>query len=793
MSAPDQLLSHYRLVEKIGEGGMGVVWKAHDTVLDRPVAIKVLPPDVARDDARRKMFLDEARLASSVSDAHIVQIYELGRQGDLDFIAMEYIEGQPLSEIIRGRPLPPGKVANLAVQVARALSRAHRKGLLHRDLKPANILVTADGDVKVVDFGLATLLEHRDTSLTSSPETLTATGEHGGAQGGAPGGGHRGPVGTLPYMSPEQIIGDSVDARSDIYSLGVVLYEMTTGRRPFAGSTGEDLAREIRKARPRPPHEIIPKLPLELDRIIAKAMGASRTERYQTMDDLAVDLKRLGRDLESGSSPSYDDLKIDRAGSRLRTVGIWTLGATLLASILVALWWTGPWRRPTTDPHTVLILPMEVRVDFAGAPYAGRAFSEAVAMNLAQAKGVSVLAVPGDSDLAGPTTGPRAGRAARSGAGRLVTGAVTRDGHRVRVQLSLVDVPRDRILWGLEKVSEEGDFAELATQYAKEIASQMGAQIGRKYDYFRYVSGSPAMAQSPDLAAAIGFNRRHDFGRALELTTQLVERFPLELDAHVMRLVALVDAFGAHQTKADLDNIEKELVELNRLDPNNPYVPIQREEVTGLSKVLQRDDLTPALRAHALRTRAAALAESKHFDQAIADFESAVRLDPANPFNYYYFSDALTNEGRHAEALENARKAAAIDPIFNQVLAAALAKLGKVDESLTVLAQSCDRSKLQSECAAWARALQQSGRIDDAHRAAEQAESLEPDSAALYQLAGLWTLLGEKARAVRLLHRSVDLGYVPDSISDDKDFAALHDDHEFRDIVTEVKRRQQAK
>ena len=375
----------------------------------------------------------------------------------------------------------------------------------------------------------------------------------------------------------------------------------------------------------------------------------------------------------------------------------------------------------------------------------------------------------------------------------MVTGAVTREGRRVRVQLSLVDVARDRILWGLEKSSEEGDIAELGTLFAREIASQMGAQMRAQYEYFRYVAGSPTMAQSPDLAAAIGMNRRHDFGRALELTTRLVKRFPLELDAHVMRLVALVDAANAHGTQADLNNIEKELAELDRLDPNNPYVPIVRDDLTALSKVLQRDDLTPALRAHALRTRARLLAQKKHLDQAIVDFESAIRLDPANPFNYNYFSEVLTKEGRYAEALENARRAAAIDPIFNPELAAALKKLGKVDESLAVLAQSCDRSKLQYECAAWARALRESGRIAEGRQAAERAESLEADGAGLYQLAGLWALLGESTRAVRLLHRAVEIGYSPEWISDDKDFVSLHKDNGFREIVAEVKRRLQAR
>ena len=166
-----QTLSHYRLIEKIGEGGMGVVWKAEDTVLNRTVAIKVLPADVSRDEKRREMFLQEAQLASQVGDAHIVQVFEFGHEGDLDFIVMEFVEGNALRKLLHGRPLPPHKVVEFGHQIAHALSKAHRKQLLHRDLKPANVLVTPDGEAKIVDFGLAALFESGSASerTTSSP------------------------------------------------------------------------------------------------------------------------------------------------------------------------------------------------------------------------------------------------------------------------------------------------------------------------------------------------------------------------------------------------------------------------------------------------------------------------------------------------------------------------------------------------------------------------------------------------------------------------------------------------
>jgi len=335
-----KVLSHYRLIEKIGEGGMGVVWKAEDTVLHRTVAVKVLPPEVLRDERRRRMFLEEARMATKVSDAHIAHVYEFGRDDDLDFIAMEYVDGEPLSNVIHGRPLELDRVVLFGLQISRALSRAHHKGLIHRDLKPANVLITADGDVKIVDFGLATLYESDRVALSSDDVTIEAPPADSNAT--VPPVSRRRLVGTLPYMSSEQVQGKELDARSDVFSLGVILYEMSTGRRPFSGETPQVLVDEISRARPTPIQTLAPKLPLELGRIIQKALAARRGNRYQSMDDLAVDLKRLQRDIESGSSPSYADLARgakpkDKARKRWR----WIAGAAVVAVLGASAIWFG--------------------------------------------------------------------------------------------------------------------------------------------------------------------------------------------------------------------------------------------------------------------------------------------------------------------------------------------------------------------------------------------------------------------------------------------------------------------
>ena len=248
-----QTLDHYRIVSKLGEGGMGVVYKAHDTHLDRPVAIKVLPPDKVADPARKQRFVQEAKAASALNHANIVTIHDVSSCNGMDFIVMECIEGKTLGELIPPKGLRPAQALHHAVQIADALAKAHGAGILHRDLKPSNIMVTDEGRVKILDFGLAKLLDTED----SSPEGATLSARPITQQGTV--------LGTAAYMSPEQAEGREVDARSDIFSFGSVLYEMVTGRKPFAGDSRLSLLSKIVSEDPRPPGQLAPSIPPDLE------------------------------------------------------------------------------------------------------------------------------------------------------------------------------------------------------------------------------------------------------------------------------------------------------------------------------------------------------------------------------------------------------------------------------------------------------------------------------------------------------------------------------------------------
>jgi serine/threonine protein kinase/TolA-binding protein len=287
-----QLVSHYRVIEQIGAGGMGVVYRAEDTRLGRPLVLKFLPAAASRDPMALERFEREARSASSMNHPGICTVYDIGEFEGQRYIAMEYLEGQPLDRFIGGKPVAVPTLIGLAVQITDAIELAHTEGILHRDIKPANIFITKRGHAKVLDFGLAKLAagDSEASALDATAQTLAA---HVLTTAGVA-------VGTVAYMSPEQARGEELDTRSDLFSLGVVLHEMATGRQAFAGPTAAVVFDAILNRTPPPIVSVNPEVPFELERIIDKAIEKDRMLRYQHAADLKSDLARLKRDRESG-------------------------------------------------------------------------------------------------------------------------------------------------------------------------------------------------------------------------------------------------------------------------------------------------------------------------------------------------------------------------------------------------------------------------------------------------------------------------------------------------------------
>ncbi len=444
-------ISHYRLEEEIGQGGMGSVYKAFDETLDRWVVLKILAPDLMAEDFSRKRFLREARLASALDHPNICTIYETSEADNQFFIAMQFIEGRTLKRVISGRPLSIDSLTAIALQVADALASAHAKGIVHRDVKSGNIMITPRGQAKVLDFGLAKLMTEkgRAAELEQPADELTRLGA---------------PMGTPSYMSPEQARGERVDHRSDIYSFGVVLYEMATGRLPFRASSSVDMMHAVMHDTPRAVKEINHNAPEELAAIISHSMSKEPGGRYQSMQQMLEDLRTLGGALRLGSGGVPDGAAVPFVAPR-RAAGRKTFGK--LFNRLFARKDDSPlYHAQTVQPDeaqvsgqsskkALAVLPFRNLSGEREADFYGLSLADSLITALGNIRSLALTPSSAVTRFQNQSINPASVRV-ELGVDLILMGNFLKAGERVRVTAQLVDARSGAILWS-EKIDSETD------------------------------------------------------------------------------------------------------------------------------------------------------------------------------------------------------------------------------------------------------------------------------------------------------------------------------------------------
>lgn len=772
-------LGHYRISEKIGVGGMGEVYRAHDERLDRDVALKVLPAGALADEAARKRFRKEALALSKLNHPNIATVHDFDTQDGVDFLVMEYIAGVTLNEKLASGPLEEKEILQLGIQTAEGLEAGHKEGVVHRDIKTGNLRVTLEGRVKILDFGLAKVMRpESEAELTAS---VTET---------------RGVTGTLPYMAPEQMRGEAVDGRTDLWALGVVLYEMATGQRPFQARLATALAADIQTKPPQPPRQLNPKISLRLEEIILKCLEKDPENRYQSAKELAVDLRRLG--LPEAAPVAA------RPRARLQWAAAGALVVALLSLVYFAeqRFWPG---KPAGRRIMLAVLPFE---NLTGDPEQDY-FSDGLTEEMISGMG---RLYPQQLGIIARTSVMRYKKTKKAideigvelGVDYVLEGSVRRAVDRVRITAQLIQVKDQTHLWAENYERDLRDVLGLQT----EVASRIGRSLALELLPSQQVRSASARAIDPEAhevyfrGLSLMSRGRAGLEKSLELFQQAIQLDPTYAQAYAGQGMAY--------------NI------LGFLGDSAPAEAYPKQKAAALKALGLDESLADA---HYLLANVLLLYEW-NWAGAEREFRRAIELNPSHASAHHAYSHYLMAMGREKESLAESRKAVELDPA-SATLAACLGwhclfsrLYGEaIQQSLKALAMDAnnylarfnvgrayeDRGKNEEAIAAFQSAVEISGGrihalagLAHAYAAAgkrQEAQNLLADLqeragktyVSAYEIAAIYAALGDKDQAFAWLAKAyqersswlVHIGWEPR-------FDSLRPDPRFQDLLRRI-------